>query len=359
MKDIIPISQWSDHEISGKIIIAGPCSAESPDQLMKTAKALAASGKVNWLRAGIWKPRTRPGSFQGVGVEGLKWLNEVKSKTGLPVMTEVASPQHVEECLKHNVDAVWIGARTVSNPFSVHQIADALKGADIPVLVKNPLSPDLEMWIGAIERVYNAGIRKIGAIHRGFFPYEKARLRNVPKWEIAIELKTQFPTLPVICDPSHMAGKKAYIFELSQYAMDLSFDGLIIEVHHNPAEALSDKAQQLTPDEFFKMLETISFKKSDITPLETSIKTLRSGIDSIDFQLVDLLAARMDLVEKIGRIKKENDITIFQLKRWKDIIETRMKAGQGTSLSNDFLYRILEIIHQEAIRIQSEMKKED
>ena len=355
MQDLIPISSWFNTPINGKIIIAGPCSAESPEQLMETAKKLAASGKVNLYRAGIWKPRSRPGSFQGVGKEGLQWLQEIKKETGLCVITEVASPQHVEDCITQGIDAVWIGARTVSNPFSVKEIADALQGTDIPVFVKNPLSPDIEMWIGALERFYNSGLKKLAAIHRGFFPYEKSRLRNVPKWEVAIELKTQFPTLPVICDPSHMAGKKSFIFEIAQYALDLSFDGLMIEVHPDPSAALSDKAQQLAPEEFFELLNNLSFKTSDVSDLQTSIKTLRSSIDSIDFQIIELLAARMELVERIGKIKKENDITIFQLKRWKDIIDTRLKAGKDTGLSDDFLYRLLEMIHQEAIRIQSEM----
>lgn len=343
---------YTDHDY-GKIIIAGPCSAESPEQLLASAKPLADYGRTDYFRAGLWKPRTRPDSFQGVADAGLKWMAEVKKETGLKIITEVATPQHVEKCMKHGFDAVWIGARTVSNPFSVQQVADALKGCNIPVFVKNPMSPDIELWFGAIERVLNAGVLKTFAIHRGFQPYEKIRLRNIPKWEIALEVKTRRPEIPVLCDASHIAGKAGLIFEICQYALDLSFDGLMVEVHHNPPAAKSDKQQQLTPAEFAAIMKQLVFKSPDINPLETEIMRLRSQIDSVDYQLLELIANRMEIVEKIGEIKQRNHISIFQLKRWKNILETRIKAGKDLGISEEFLKHLLEMVHRESIRVQT------
>lgn len=336
------------------ILIAGPCSAESPDQVMDAAIALAETGRISYFRSGLWKPRTRPDSFQGVAETGLDWMKEVKRKTGLKIITEVATPQHVEKCLEAGFDALWIGARTVSNPFSVQQVADALAGCGIPVFVKNPMSPDIDLWLGAIERVKKAGVKNMAAIHRGFHPYEKTRLRNIPKWEIALDLKTRCPKLPILCDASHIAGKSALVPEICQYALDLSFDGLMIEVHPNPATARSDRQQQLTPAGFEKMMKSLLFKAPDINSIETEILRLRSQIDSIDFQLLELIANRMEIVEKIGGIKRKNHITIFQLKRWKNILETRIRAGKELGISEQFLYQLLEMVHKESIRIQSE-----
>jgi len=341
----------NDH---GKIIIAGPCSAESHKQLLAAAKPLAEQKRVDYFRAGLWKPRTRPDSFQGVGNEGLMWMQEIKKECGLKIITEVAIPQHVEQCLKAGFDALWIGARTVSNPFSVQQIADALEGCKIPVFVKNPMSPDIDLWIGAIERIKKAGIKKVAAIHRGFMPYEKTRLRNIPKWEIAIDLKTRCPEIPILCDASHISGKASLVHEISQYALDLSFDGLMIEVHNNPPSARSDKQQQLTPVEFEVLMTKLLFKADEVNNLETEIMRLRSQIDSIDFQLLELIANRMEIVDKIGDIKRKNHITIFQLKRWKNILETRLKAGKELGISEEFLYKLLDMVHRESIRVQTE-----
>lgn len=340
---------------SGKkpIIIAGPCSAESPEQLLKAALALSGNKKVSYFRAGLWKPRTRPDSFQGVAEKGLKWMQEIKKESGLKIITEVATPQHAEKCLKAGFDALWIGARTVSNPFSVQQIADALNGANIPVLVKNPMSPDIDLWIGAIERIQKAGIKKTYAIHRGFHPYEKTRLRNIPKWEIALELKTRCPRLPILCDASHIAGKSSMVAEICQYALDLSFDGLMVEVHHHPPSARSDKQQQLTPEDFNILMKTLVYKAPHVDPIEKEIIQLRSRIDSVDMQLIELIALRMDIVRNIGSLKRKNHITIFQLKRWKTIIETRIKAGKDMGLTESFLYQLLELVHNESIRAQT------
>lgn len=335
------------------VIIAGPCSAESPEQLLKTATELAKCKKVSYFRAGLWKPRTRPDSFQGVAEKGLRWMQRIKKETGLKIITEAATPHHAEKCINAGFDALWIGARTVSNPFSVQQIADALTGADIPVFIKNPMSPDIDLWIGAIERIQKAGIKKTYAIHRGFHPYEKTRLRNIPKWEIALELKTRCPRLPVLCDASHIAGKASLVAEICQYALDLSFDGLMIEVHNHPPSARSDKNQQLTPAAFHSLLQKLVFKAPYVDPVEKEIMQLRSRIDSVDMQLIELIASRMEIVEIIGELKRKNHITIFQLKRWKNIIETRIKAGKELGISEDFLYRLLELVHQESIRIQT------
>jgi chorismate mutase len=280
-------------------------------------------------------------------------MRQIKNETGLKIITEVATPQHVENCLKTGFDAVWIGARTVSNPFSVQQIADALAGAGIPVFIKNPMSPDIDLWIGAIERVKKAGIKKTFAIHRGFHPYEKTRLRNIPKWELALELKTRCPNLPILCDASHISGKSSLVPEICQYALDLSFDGLMIEVHHHPPSARSDKQQQLTPDDFDRLMKKLVFKAPHVDPIEKEIIQLRSRIDSVDMQLLELIALRMGIVKNIGLLKQKNHIAIFQLKRWKNILETRIKSGKELGISEDFLYQLLEMVHRESIRLQT------
>ena len=355
--DIVQTGSWGFGE--GPLIIAGPCSAESEEQLMATARALKATGRVHLLRAGLWKPRSRPSSFTGEGFRALEWLRRVKAETGLRVAVEVASPEHARAAIEAGVDALWIGARTVSNPFSVDIIASALRGSDIPVMVKNPLSPDLDLWEGAIERVYSAGIRKIAAIHRGFTPYNKSRYRNLPQWELAIELRSRIPSLPVICDPSHMSGKASLVPEMAQKALDMNMAGLMIEVHHDPASALSDREQQLTPDEFEKMMGSLLFRShtsSDIGFIN-HLEELRNRIDSIDYQLIGLLASRMRISEEMGEYKCRSGVTVFQLERWLEILESRTQQGVSEGLDIEFVGRVIRMIHEESIRCQDVVMK--
>ncbi len=338
------------------LIIAGPCSAENREQVINTALQIDKIPEVNIFRAGVWKPRTNPGTFEGVGKIAFKWLKEVKQQTNLLTTIEVATPEHVELALKNNVDILWIGARTTVNPFSVQAIADAVKGVDIPILIKNPINPDLKLWIGAIQRFSKAGIRKIAAIHRGFFPFEDTRFRNIPKWELMIELKTQFPDLQIINDPSHIAGQRNIVPEVAQMALNMNVNGLMIETHNNPNVALSDANQQLTPTQLSEMIKNLIFRKNNtnikqISPLEH----LRNSIDSIDFQLLELLAKRMKIVREIGKYKNENKLSIFQLDRWKDIRNSRFKAGNELKLSEDFVKKILQLVHNESINVQSKI----
>lgn len=355
--DIVQTGLWGFGE--GPLIIAGPCSAESEAQLMATARALQATGRVHLFRAGLWKPRSRPLTFAGEGSKALEWLRRVKADTGLPVAVEVASPEHAAACLEAGIDAIWLGARTVSNPFSVDAIVSALQGADIPVMVKNPLSPDLELWVGAIERVYNSGIRKIAAVHRGFTPYDKSRYRNLPKWELAIELRSRIPALPVICDPSHMSGKASLVPETAQKALDMNMAGLMVEVHHDPAHALSDKEQQLDPGEFEKMMERLQFRASTCGDIGfiNHLEELRNRIDSIDHQLIGLLASRMRISEEMGEYKCRSGVTVFQLERWLEIMQSRTQHGLSEGLDGDFVGRVIRIIHEESIRCQDEVMK--
>ncbi len=355
--DIVQTGSWGFGE--GPLIIAGPCSAESEEQLMATAVALKATRRVHLFRAGLWKPRSRPSSFAGEGVRALEWLRRVKAETGLPVTVEVASPEHAAACLEAGIDAVWLGARTVSNPFSVDAIVSALQGTDIPVMVKNPLSPDLELWIGAIERVYSAGICKIAAVHRGFTPYDKSRYRNLPKWELAIELRSRIPSLPVICDPSHMSGKAALVPETAQKALDMNMAGLMVEVHHDPSHALSDKEQQLDPEGFEKMMGQLLFRKSTSgdSGFINHLEELRNRIDSIDHQLIGLLASRMRISEEMGEFKCRNGVTVFQLERWLEILQSRTQHGITEGLDREFVGRVIRIIHEESIRCQDEVMK--
>ena len=355
--DIVQTGSWGFGE--GPLIIAGPCSAESEEQLMATARALKATGRVHLLRAGLWKPRSRPSSFTGEGFRALEWLRRVKAETGLRVAVEVASPEHARAAIEAGVDALWIGARTVSNPFSVDTIASALRGSDIPVMVKNPLSPDLDLWEGAIERVYSAGIRKIAAIHRGLTPYNKSRYRNLPQWELAIELRSRIPSLPVICDPSHMSGKASLVPEMAQKALDMNMAGLMIEVHHDPASALSDREQQLTPDEFEKMMGSLLFRShtsSDIGFIN-HLEELRNRIDSIDYQLIGLLASRMRISGEMGEYKCRSGVTVFQLDRWLEILESRTQQGVSEGLDIEFVGRVIRMIHEESIRCQDVVMK--
>ncbi len=353
--DIEPLESWGMGP--QPLIIAGPCSAESEEQVLDVARALRATGKVHLFRSGIWKPRSRPGTFSGEGIKALGWLQSARLETGLPLAVEVASPKHVEACLDHNIDVVWLGARTVSNPFSVDEIARALKGTNIPVMVKNPLSPDVELWLGAIERLWDIGIRRLAGIHRGFTPYEKSNYRNIPKWEVAIELRRRIPSLPVICDPSHMAGRADLVPEAAQKAIDLNISGLMVEVHPDPHNALSDREQQLSPQKFIELMNNLVFRRetSDDTGFLNQLEELRSQIDSIDFQLIDLIAARMKISEKMGEYKTLNNVTILQLERWIEIMQTRIDQGVHQGLERSFLERFLQIIHDESIRCQTEV----
>lgn len=331
------------------IVIAGPCSAETEEQVLETARGLAAKG-VKLFRAGIWKPRTKPGGFEGVGAAGLQWLKKVKEETGMYVSTEVATKAHVEEALKAGIDLLWIGARTTVNPFAVQEIADALKGVDIPVLIKNPVNPDLELWIGAIERIYGAGIRRIGVIHRGFSSYDKKMYRNLPLWHIPIELRRRMPELQIFCDPSHIGGKRELIAPLCQQAMDLSFDGLIVESHCSPDCALSDASQQITPDVLDYVLNLLVIR--DETQTTENLSLLRNQIDSIDEQLLELLAKRMRVSREIGVYKKEHNMPILQSPRYSEILEKRASMGQSMDLNTEFVKEMLKEIHEESVRQQ-------
>ena len=336
------------------VIIAGPCSAESREQVLNTATELAARG-VKIFRAGIWKPRTKPGGFEGIGVEGLPWMKEVKQRTGMLTATEVATPHHVFEAIKAGIDILWIGARTVTNPFAMQELADSLKGVDIPILVKNPVNPDLELWVGALERLYGAGIRQMGVIHRGFSSYEKKIYRNAPLWHIPIELKRRYPELTIFCDPSHIGGKRELVAPLAQQALDLKFEGLIIESHCNPDCALSDAAQQITPDVLDYVLKMLVVR--DNTQTSENIGALRRQIDEIDDQLLSLLATRMKVSKEIGAYKKENNMPILQTGRYNDILENRAKKGQNMGLSTDFVTNIMKAIHEESVKVQMEVMK--
>lgn len=335
------------------IVIAGPCSAETEEQVLQTARELAPQN-IDLFRAGIWKPRTRPGSFEGVGTPGLKWLKKVKKETGMKVTTEVAKAEHVYQAIKHNIDVLWIGARTTVNPFSVQEVADAIEGVDIPVLIKNPINPDLGLWVGAIERIYKAGVTKIGVIHRGFSYHGETPFRNVPRWQIAIELKRRFPHLVMICDNSHICGRRDTLFEVAQQAMDLNYDGIMTEVHPTPDEAWSDAKQQITPAQFKDLVDQLVFRApttDDIEFLET-LDHLRKEIDHIDNELLNLLGHRMELADSIGQYKKRNNIAILQTSRWNEILEKTIALGQTKGLSKDFITTVLRAIHQESINHQ-------
>lgn len=334
------------------LVISGPCSAESEEQVLKTAHELAKTG-IKIFRAGIWKPRTKPGGFEGVGAIGLPWLQRVKQETGMYVATEVATKGHVEEALKHGIDIIWIGARTTVNPFAMQEIADALVGVDIPVFIKNPVNPDLELWIGGIERIYNAGIRRIAAIHRGFSTYDKKIYRNQPAWHIPIELRRRLPNLPIICDPSHIGGKRELIAPLSQQAMDLGFDGLIIESHHCPDCAWSDKDQQITPATLDLILNTLVIRNTNQST--ENLNLLRRQIDELDNQLLELLAKRMRVSGEIAQYKKENNMPVLQTGRYDEILTARIKQGVEMGMSPDFIQVILEAIHEESVRKQVEL----
>ncbi len=340
-------------------IIAGPCSAESEEQVFTTAKQLLENVNIQGFRAGIWKPRTRPNSFEGVGEIGLHWLQQVKNQFHIPITTEVANAKHVELALKYGVDWLWIGARTTVNPFSVQEIADALKGLNIPIFIKNPINPDLDLWIGAIERIYNAGIRKIVAIHRGFSSTNKHEFRNDPMWSIPIELKRLFPDLEMICDPSHISGKTSLLASVAQKALDLEMNGIIIECHCNPKQALSDAKQQITPLELSQLVNQLIIRKLTIDDqVEQQFQTKRKRIDELDSILLELLAERMKIIHEIGWMKKYNELTVLQLRRWDTILKERLSEAQKLHLNPDLVKKIYELIHAESIQIQIQILNE-
>ncbi|MES2275885.1 MAG: chorismate mutase [Bacteroidota bacterium] len=354
--NIQPLSSWIN---SGKqpLVIAGPCSAETEDQLVATAHLLAKTGKITALRAGIWKPRTRPGEFEGIGSIGLKWLQRAKEETGLPTAIEVATGKHVEEALKAGVDILWVGARSTVNPFTVQEIADALKGVDIPVMVKNPVNPDLSLWIGALERINNAGITKLAAIHRGFSSFEKSAFRNEPMWDLAIGLKTLAPELPIINDPSHICGNRDLLPYVAQKALDLDMQGLMIESHIDPSVAWTDAKQQVTPSALADLIDRLTLRKADVSSKELSSKLdeLRNQIDKIDDLIFQKMSERMQVVEKIGNYKKENNVTILQVSRWDEILQKRTAYARALNLNTDFAEKLLELMHAESIRKQTEI----
>ena len=357
MKNTKELRTWLDDlSIDHPLVVAGPCSAETEDQVLKIAHELKDSD-VNYFRAGIWKPRTRPGNFEGVGALGLKWLQKVKAETGMKTATEVANAAHVKLALEHDIDLLWIGARSTVSPFIVQEIADALEGTDKIVLVKNPVNPDLALWLGGIERLYSADIKNLGVIHRGFSTYEKTRYRNNPEWQIAIELQNRFPDLPLICDPSHITGKRDMIFEVSQTALDLNFNGLMIETHVDPDNAWSDAAQQVTPEALIQMMEDLKIRKETDTEAEyrNSLNTLRTQIDVIDHQLIDILGKRMKIADAIGALKKDKNVAVLQSKRWNEILGKMILEGEQNKLSEEFILRVFKAIHQESINHQEKI----
>jgi chorismate mutase len=336
------------------LIISGPCSAETREQVIETASRLADTRMVDIIRAGIWKPRTRPGNFEGVGTKGLPWLQEVKKYTGLPVTVEVASAKHIEDALNFEVDILWIGARSTVNPASIKEVANALRGVDIPVFIKNPMNPDIELWIGAVERIARAGVKNIGLIHRGFSTYGSTEYRNPPMWHLAIEMKRLNPELMMICDPTHISGRRDIIQRVAQKAVDLNYDGLMIESHINPDEAWTDGRQQITPDAFKEMMQNIIWRNPNPdSALDTVLDKLREQINQIDDELLNLLGRRMRVSEQIGEYKKENNMTILQNSRWNEVVEKGLRAGTVLGLSSEFIDRYLTAIHMESINHQN------
>ncbi len=338
------------------LVIAGPCSAETEEQVLKIAHELKDSD-VNYYRAGIWKPRTRPGNFEGVGALGLKWLQKVKEETGLKTATEVANRAHVELALEHDIDLLWIGARSTVSPFIVQEIAEALQGTDKIVLVKNPVNPDLSLWLGAVERLYTANIGKLGVIHRGFSTYEKSKYRNIPEWQLAIELQTKFPDLPMINDPSHITGNRDMIFDVSQTALDLNFDGLIIETHHDPDNAWSDAAQQVTPKTLVQIMNDLRIRKESDEAAEynSKLSNLRAQIDIMDNQLIETLGKRMKVADGIGKLKKQKNVAVLQSTRWNQILGAMILEGESKGLSEEFILKMFKAIHQESINHQEKI----
>jgi chorismate mutase len=352
--NIVPLKDWG-FNFKKPLIISGPCSCETEEQMMETAKRLADKG-VDVLRAGIWKPRTRPGMFEGIGKEGLSWLVNAGKEIGKPVAVEVATAQHVQDCLELGVDILWLGARTTVNPFSVQEVADALKGVDIPVLVKNPINPDLQLWLGSMERVNKVGIKRLGAIHRGFSSYEKSKYRNKPMWELPVELRRLYPDMPIIVDPSHICGGRELIPSVAQKALDLDFDGLMIESHRDPDNAWSDASQQVTPERLGEILSNLVVRHSKLDDYEEDkLDALRAKIDRIDNYLLEIMGERMEIAKAIGEFKRDNGITILQSNRWDEIVNDRISKGAKKELTEDFVKELFEAVHQESIRHQTKV----
>ncbi|WP_203294181.1 bifunctional 3-deoxy-7-phosphoheptulonate synthase/chorismate mutase type II [Luteirhabdus pelagi] len=351
------LRSWLDaFNLSHPLVIAGPCSAETEEQLLKTAHQLKETD-ATVLRAGIWKPRTRPGNFEGVGALGLKWLQKAKEETGMLTTTEVANPHHVELALKHDVDILWIGARSTVSPFIVQELADALKGTNKTILVKNPVNPDLALWLGAVERLHQADIKNLGVIHRGFSTYEKTKYRNNPEWQIPIDLKNRFPDLPLFLDPSHIAGRRDIIFDLCQTALDLNYDGLMIETHYDPENAWSDAAQQITPERLDQITIDLRIRKKgdEKIAFQNELNTLRTQIDVIDNKIVEMLGKRMTIADAIGELKKEHNVAILQVKRWNEVLGRMILKGEESKLSEEFILRLYKAIHQESINHQKKI----
>lgn len=360
MENSATLRTWlDDMNLSHPLVIAGPCSAETEEQVLKIAHELKDTD-VNYYRAGIWKPRTRPGNFEGVGALGLKWLQRVKEETGLKTATEVANRAHVELALEHDVDLLWIGARSTVSPFIVQEIADALEGTDKIVLVKNPVNPDLSLWLGGIERLYSSNIKNLGVIHRGFSTYEKSKYRNNPEWQLAIELQNKFPDLPLILDPSHITGKRDMIFDVSQTALDLNYDGLMIETHFDPDNAWSDAAQQVTPAVLEQIMRDLKIRKETDQEADYNKKltNCRAQIDVIDNTLIEMLGKRMKVSDQIGELKKQRNVAVLQSKRWNEILGKMVLEGDQVGLSEEFILRIFKAIHQESINHQEKVVKQ-
>ena len=356
--DIIPLSEWGLGNKDLPLGIAGPCSAETEEQVMETARQLVHKN-IHVYRAGVWKPRTRPGSFEGVGEEALKWLQRVRQETGLKIGTEVANAEHVRLALKYDVDVLWIGARTTASPFTMQELAEVLRDTDKVVLVKNPMNPDLDLWLGALERLNVCGVRKLGAIHRGFSSYAKTKYRNVPQWEIPIELRRRHPELPIICDPSHISGCRELVMPVSQMALNLHFDGLMIETHCNPDAAWSDASQQLLPERTKEMTEELYLRSGSASGEDAvRLSALRQQIDEIDAQLISMMATRMKVAREIGRVKRDSNMPILQSSRWEDVLGRSVAEGVKQGMSGEFVRRIFEAVHQESIEQQNAVMSE-
>ena len=360
MENSKKLRSWLDKmQLTHPLVIAGPCSAETESQVMQIAHDLKDTD-VNYYRAGIWKPRTRPGNFEGVGAIGLKWLQRVKEETGMKTATEVANRAHVDLALEHDIDLLWIGARSTVSPFIVQEIADALEGTDKIVLVKNPVNPDLSLWIGAVERLHNANIEKLGVIHRGFSSYKKTMYRNLPEWQITIDLQSKFPDLPIINDPSHISGRRDLIFDVSQTALDLNFDGLMIETHCDPDNAWSDAAQQVTPERLIEIFKTLKVRKpgDDEAEFHAALNQLRSQIDLLDSSLLDTMGDRMKVAKSIGQLKKDRNVAVLQSNRWNEILGRMILEGEQRGLSEEFVLKLFKSIHQESFRHQEKIMKQ-
>ncbi len=354
--EINPIKHWLP-QINNPLIIAGPCSLETEEQAMETARMLAKDHRVFVYRGGVWKPRTRPGSFEGIGSIGLKWLQMVKAETGMPVGTEIANAQHAEEALNAGLDVLWIGARSTASPFVVQEIADVVKGTDAVVMVKNPVNPDVQLWVGAFERLHLAGIKNLVAIHRGFTPFRQTDYRNYPNWKTVIELRRLMPNLPIICDPSHIGGKREYLFDISQKAFDMGMDGLMIESHRDPSCALSDKEQQLTPSDLALLLDRLVIRNvtTDNKQFENQLELLRNRIDAMDTELLETLSSRMEIVRQIGQYKRDNNVTALQIGRFAELMDKRVKLGESLNLDGNFVQMLFQHIHEDSVRMQTEI----